>query len=99
MATTLERGARTLRYPNDVDPVLGYAPGRILTDDLMDYRSEPLAEAVLLHRYGTHGFAVIHNVMMLVDNCRVPDYFKGAEYEERYLSQKLSEERLDRLAK
>jgi len=99
MATTLERGARTLRYPNDVDPVLGYAPGRILTDDLMDYRSEQAAEAVLLHRYRTHGLAGIHNVMMLVDNCRVPDYFKGAEYEERYLSQKLSEERLDRLAK
>ena len=78
MATTLERGARTLRYPNDVDPVLGYAPGRILIDDLMDYRSEQAAEAVLLHRYRTHGLGGIHNVMMLVDNCRVPDYFRGA---------------------
>ncbi len=65
----------------------------------MDYRSEQAAEAVLLHRYRTYGLAGIHNVMMLVDNCRVPDYFTGPEYEERYLSQKLSEERLDRIAK
>lgn len=88
-----------LRYPSDIDPVLGYAPGRILTDELMDYRSEQVAEAVLLDRYRKHGLAGVHNVMMLVDNCRVPDYFAGPEYEERYLSQKLSEERLDRLAK
>jgi L-seryl-tRNA(Ser) seleniumtransferase len=87
------------RYPDDVDPVLGYAPGRILSDELMDYRSEQAAEAVLLHRYRRLGLAGIHNVMMLVDNCRLPAYFQGAAYEERYLSQKLSEERLDRLAK
>lgn len=87
------------RYPKDIDPVLGYAPGRILTDDLMDYRSEQAAEAVLLHRYHAYGLAGIHNVMMLVDNCRLPEYFDGPEYEERYLSQKLSEERLDKLAK
>lgn len=95
--TTTPRGAK--RYPDDIDPVLGYAPGRILTDDVMDYRSEQAAEAVLLHRYRMFGLAGIHNVMMLVDNCRVPDYFEGPEYEERYLSQKLSEERLDKLAK
>jgi len=96
---TVEPGVRAKRYPNDIDPVLGYAPGRILTDELMDYRSEQAAEAVLLDRYRKHGLAGIHNVMMLVDNCRVPDYFAGPEYEERYLSQKLSEERLDRLAR
>jgi L-seryl-tRNA(Ser) seleniumtransferase len=94
-----ERPRRTLRYPNDIDPILGYAPGRILTDDLMDYRSEQAAEGVLLHRYRQHGLDGIHNVMMLVDNCRVPEYFSGPEYEERYLSGKLSEERLDRIAK
>lgn len=87
------------RYPNDIDPVLGYAPGRIIVDDLHDYRAEQAAEAVLLHRYHAEGLGSIHNVMMLVDNCRLPDYFDGPEYEERYLSQKLSEERLDKLAK
>ena len=97
--TLPQRAGRTRRYPNDIDPVLGYAPGRILTDDLMDYRSEQAGEAVLLHRYRTYGLGGIHNVMMLVDNCRVPEYFAGPAYEERYLSQKLSEERLDRLAK
>lgn len=79
--------------------MLGYAPGRILTDELMDYRSEQAAEAVLLHRYHKYGLAGIHNVMMLVDNCRVPDYFRGPAYEERYLSQKLSEEKLEKLAR
>lgn len=90
---------RTKRYPDDIDPVLGYAPGRILTDELMDYRSEQAAEAVLLDRYRRYGLAGVHNVMMLVDNCRVPDDFSGPEYEERYLAGKLLEERLDRLAK
>lgn len=37
--------------------------------------------------------------MMLVDNCRVPEFFSGPAYEERYLSQKLLEERLDGIAK
>ncbi len=87
------------RYPCDIDPVLGYAPGRILTDDLMDYRSEQAAEAVLLHRYRAYGLGGIHNVMMLVDNCRVPAFFSGPAYEERYLAQKLLDERLDKIAK
>ena len=65
-AGTLQRAARPKRYPNDIDPVLGYAPGRILTDDLMDYRSEQAAEAVLLHRYKTYGLAGIHNVLTKV---------------------------------
>jgi len=96
---TVEPVVRAKRYPNDIDPVLGYAPGRILTDDLTDYRSEQAAEAVLLDRYKKYGLAGIHNVMMLGDNCRLPEYFAGPEHEERYLAQKLSEERLDRLAK
>ena len=87
------------RYRNDIDPVLGYAPGRILTDAVMDYRSEQAAEAIVLDRYHKFGLAGIHNVMMLVDNCRLPDYFDGPAYEERYLAQKLSEERLDGLTK
>lgn len=87
------------RYPNEFDPILGYAPGKILIDDLMDYRSEQAAEAVLLERYKRHGLDGIHNVMMLVDNCRLPDYFKGAAFEERYLAHKLSERRLETLVK
>jgi L-seryl-tRNA(Ser) seleniumtransferase len=88
-----------MNYPSDIDPVLGYAPGRIIADDLLDYRCEQAAEAVLLHRYRTQGLGGIHNVMMLVDNCRVPDFFSGPAYEERYLSHKLLEERLDGIAK
>lgn len=87
------------RYPTDIDPVLGYAPGRILTDDVLDYRSEQAAEEVLLQRYRTQGLGGIHNVMMLVDNCRVPDFFSGPAYEERYLAQKLLDERLDKIAR
>src|ERR1700730_10982847 len=87
------------RYPNKVDPILGYAPGIILSDEVADYRSFRAAEAILVHRYREKGLASLHNIMMLVDNCRLPEYFKGPEYEERHLSNALVEERLDRLAK
>lgn len=87
------------RYPNAIDPVLGYAPGTILTDDLADYRSVLAAEEVLLYRYKKEGLDGVKNVMMLVDNCSLPDYFRGSAYEERYLASKLSEERLEALVK
>lgn len=87
------------RYPNAIDPVLGYAPGTILTDDLADYRSVLAAEEVLLYRYKKEGLDGVKNVMMLVDNCSLPDYFRGPAYAERYLASKLSEERLEALVK
>jgi L-seryl-tRNA(Ser) seleniumtransferase len=87
------------RYPNAIDPILGYAPGTILPDDLADFRCVRAAEEVLLHRYRKEGFDGVKNVMMLSDNCAVPDWFHGPEYQERYLANKLCEERLDRLAK
>ncbi|MBI1735790.1 MAG: hypothetical protein HYR51_11510 [Candidatus Rokubacteria bacterium] len=87
------------RYPNAIDPVLGYAPGTILVDDLADFRSVRAAEEVLLARYRKEGYDGIKNVMMLSDNCAVPDWFTGPEYQERYLANKLAEERLDGLAK
>lgn len=87
------------RYPNAIDPILGYAPGTILTDDLADYRSVLAAEEVLLYRYKKEGLDGVKNVMMLVDNCSLPDYFRGPAYAERYLASKLSEERLEALVK
>jgi L-seryl-tRNA(Ser) seleniumtransferase len=87
------------RYPNAIDPVLGYAPGTILVDDLADFRSVRAAEDVLLARYRKEGFDGVKNVMMLSDNCAVPEWFSGPEYQERYLANKLAEERLDALAK
>jgi L-seryl-tRNA(Ser) seleniumtransferase len=89
----------TKRYPNAIDPILGYAPGTILTDDLADYRSVRAAEEILLHRYRREGFDGVKNVMMLSDNCETPDWFRGPEYRERYLANKLAEQRLDALAK
>ncbi|MFQ5829132.1 MAG: hypothetical protein ACE5JD_08260 [Candidatus Methylomirabilia bacterium] len=90
---------RPKRYPNAIDPVLGYAPGTILTDDVADYRSVRAAEEVLLYRYKKDGLDGVKNVMMLVDNCSLPDFFHGPAYQERYLASKLAEERLDTLAK
>ena len=87
------------RYPNAIDPVLGYAPGTILVDDLADFKSVRAAEDVLLARYRKEGFDGVKNVMMLSDNCAVPEWFSGPEYQERYLANKLAEERLDGLAK
>lgn len=87
------------RYPTVMDPVLGYAQGTILVDDIADFRCVRAAEEVLLARYRKEGFDGIKNVMMLSDNCAVPDWFSGPEYQERYLANKLAEERLDKLAK
>ena len=87
------------RYPNAIDPILGYAPGTILVDDLTDFRCVRAAEDVLLARYRKEGFDGVKNVMMLSDNCEVPEWFQGPEYRERYLANKLAEERLDALAK
>ncbi|MFQ5897916.1 MAG: hypothetical protein ACE5JN_06675 [Candidatus Methylomirabilia bacterium] len=87
------------RYPNVIDPLLGYAPGTILTDDLADYRSVLAAEQVLLDRYRKEGLDGVKNVMMLVDNCSLPEYFHGAAYQERYLASALSEERLQGVIK
>jgi L-seryl-tRNA(Ser) seleniumtransferase len=89
----------TKRYPNRIDPILGYAPGTILPDDLADFRCVRAAEDVLLHRYKQEGYDGVKNVMMLSDNCAVPEWFEGPEYRERYLANKLCEERLDRLAR
>ncbi len=89
----------TTRYPNAIDPVLGYAPGTILVDDLADFRSVRAAEDVLVARYRKEGFDGVKNVMMLSDNCETPEWFQGPEYRERYLANKLAEDRLDPLAK
>ena len=89
----------TLDYPHDMDPLLGYTRGVIISTDVEDYRSVRAAEAVLVDWYRKRGFDSIYNLMGLVDNCTLPDYFSGPEWEERYLATRLSEERLDPLAK
>ena len=86
-------------YKKDYDPILGYARGVILCDDVEEYRSVRAAEEVLLHRYNEHGVEGVHNLMALVDNCRTPAFFDGLAYEERFLSSKLMEERLTQLAR
>jgi len=88
-----------LEYPHDMDPLLGYTRGVIINSDVADYRAVRAAEAVLVKWYKERGFDSVYNLMGLVDNCMVPAYFDGPEWEERYLSTRLSEERLDDLAK
>ncbi|MFQ5933154.1 MAG: hypothetical protein ACE5KI_00755 [Dehalococcoidia bacterium] len=90
---------RTMKYPHDMEPLLGYTRGVIINSDVDDYRSVRAAEAVLVKWYKERGFDSVYNLMGLVDNCTLPDYFSGPEWEERYLSTRLSEERLDVLAK
>ena len=81
------------------DPILGYARGVVLSDDLQEYRSAQAAEEVLLHRYNALGYDGVHNLMGLVDDCRLPSFFEGPEYQERFLSTKIMEGRLTELAR
>ncbi len=86
-------------YKKDFDPILGYARGVILYDDEQEYRSVRAAEDVLLHRYNKCGMEGVHNLMALVDDCSVPSFFEGPAYEERFLSSKLMEDRLNQLSR
>lgn len=87
------------RYRNDVDVVLGYAPGTIIADEVAEYRCVRAAEAILLAHYRRAGLDGLVNLMSLGDDCAVPDEFRAPEYNTRFLGAKLLEERLDRLAK
>jgi L-seryl-tRNA(Ser) seleniumtransferase len=91
--------AHPKRYRNDVDLVLGYAPGTIIADEVAEYRCVRAAEEVLLARYRRAGLDGLVNLMSLGDDCAVPEEFRGPEYRTRFLATKLLEERLDRLAK
>ena len=78
--------------------LLGHEPGVILSDELSEYRSMHAAQAVILHRYRTHGLAGLHRLMDLVDDGTLPDFFDGEEYADRYLGRLLSMDRLRPLA-
>lgn len=88
-----------ITWQREYDPVLGYARGVLLADDVAEYRMTLAAEEVLLDRYHKLGPAGIHNLMGLVDNCRLPEFFAGGAYEERFLAPKLMEQRLTELAR
>ena len=87
------------KYKRDFDAILGYARGTILFDDEQEFRSVRAAEDVVLHRYCEYGMEGVHNLMALVDDCRIPSFFEGPAYEERFLSTKLMEERLNQLSR
>ena len=78
--------------------LLGHEPGVILKDELSEYRSMDAAQGVILHRYRTYSLRGLHRLMGLVDDCTLPDFFDGKEYEDRYLGRLLSMERLRPLA-
>ena len=86
-------------YKKDFDELLGYARGIILSDDEQEHRSVRAAQDVVLHRYNRYGMEGVHNLMALVDDCRLPSFFDGPAYEERFLSTKLMEERLNQLSR
>ena len=86
-------------YAQNIDPVLGYAPGTIIRDDVTEYRCVRVAHQVMLHRYGKYGIDGIHNLMGLVDDCTVPPFFEGPAYQERYLGTILMEEEVTNLAR
>ena len=85
-------------HPQNVDTVLGHAPGVILHDEVTEYRCVRAAQQVMLHRYRQHGIEGLHNLMGLVDDATVPAFFNGPEYRERYLGTLLMEEELTDLA-
>ncbi len=87
-----------LEYPHEIDGLLGYTRGVIINSDVEEYKGVRAAEAVLVRWYEERGYDSVYNLMGLVDNCTLPDYFQGPEWEERYLSTRLSEERLGPLA-
>ena len=89
---------RSMEYPHEMEPILGYTRGVIINSDVEEYKSVRAAEAVLVKWYEERGFDSLYNLMGLVDNCTLPDYFQGPEFEERYLATRLSEERLTPLA-
>jgi len=99
MAQDSGNGKNLKWYRRDIDPLLGYAPGVLISDEVAEYRSAKASEQVILHRFHKYGFDSVHNLMGLTDNCELPDFFKGPEYKERFLSSELVKERLDRLAK
>ena len=78
--------------------LLGHEPGVILKDEPSEYRSMDVAQRVILHRYRTYGLDGLHRLMGLFDDCTLPDFFDGKEYEDRYLGRLLSMERLRPLA-
>ena len=88
-----------MEYPHHIDPEFGCTRGVIINTDEADYRGVRAAEAVLVKWYKERGFDSIYNLMGLVDNSTLPDYFSGPEWEDRYLATRLTEERLDPLAK
>jgi len=83
----------------EVDPVLGYVPGTILRDEVVEYRCVRAAQKVMLHRYRKYGIEGIHNLMGLVDDGTVPSFFKGPAYQERYLGTVLMEEAVTEVAR
>jgi len=91
--------SKKLEYPYEIDEVFGCTRGVILKTDEDDYKSVRAAEEVLVKWYKQNRFGEIYNLMGLVDNCTPADYFVGPEWEDRYLATRLSEERLDKLAK
>ena len=78
--------------------LLGYERGVIFRDEFEEYRSMHAAESVILRRYHDHGVRGIHNLMGLVDDGTLPEWFHGEEYEGRYLGRMLAYERLRELA-
>ena len=68
---------RSMEYPHEVEPILGYTRGVIINSDVEEYKSVRAAEAVLVKWYEERGFDSLYNLMGLVDNCTLPDYFQG----------------------
>ena len=89
----------TKPYTQNVDPVLGHAPGAMIRDEVTEYRCVRAAHQVMLHRYRKYGIEGIHNLMGLVDDGSVPSFFEGPAYQERFLGTALMEEEVTDLAR